>query len=232
MQEFFGVLAKALEGAPALALSAAFAWGVLSILLSPCHLASLPLIIGYVGEQGRRSVARAFALSCLFSLGILVSIAAIGIATSLAGRIAGDLGSWTNYFVALVFFAAGLHLLEAVRLPLPDPKAPSAGMRGHLGAFLLGSLFGLALGPCTFAYMAPLLALSFKLASEDFVYAASLLTAYGVGHCSVIILAGTSAELVQGYLNWGEASKAPGLLKKVCGALIVLGGLYLIYVAR
>lgn len=232
MQELFAGLSRALEGAPAMALPAAFAWGVLSIMLSPCHLASIPLIIGYIGDRGQTSVSRAAALSSLFSLGILLTIAAIGVATSLAGRIAGDLGSWTNYFVALVFFAVGLHLLEIVRLPMPDPKAPDAQRKGLLGAFLLGLLFGVALGPCTFAFMAPLLALSFKLASSDFIYATSLLTIYGVGHCSVIVIAGTFAELVQKYLNWGETSKAPAILKKTCGALVLLGGFYLIYSAR
>ncbi len=231
MQEIFTELSKALQGAPALALPAAFAWGVLSVLLSPCHLASIPLIIGYIGGQGRRTAARAFALASLFSLGILLTIAFIGIATSLAGRMAGDLGAWTNYAVALVFFAVGLHLLELISLPMPDPKAPGAKLKGLAGAFVLGLVFGIALGPCTFAYMAPLLAMSFKLASSEFLYAASLLAVYGAGHCSVIVLAGTSSELVQEYLNWGEGSKAPALVRKVCGALVILGGLYLIYSA-
>ena len=38
-------------------------------------------------------------------------------------------------------------------------------------------------------------------------YGASLLLAYGVGHCAVIVAAGTSTELVQRYLNWNEQSK-------------------------
>jgi len=232
MQEIFGELSKALEGAPAIALLAAFLWGVLSVLLSPCHLASVPLIIGYIGDQGRTSVGRAFSLASSFSVGILVTIGAIGVATSFAGRIAGDLGSWTNYFVAIVFFAVGLHFLEIIRLPMPDPKAPNGKMKGLLGAFLLGLLFGVALGPCSFAFMAPLLALSFKLASDNFIYAALLLAAYGVGHCSVIVLAGSSTELVQGYLNWGESSKAPSILKKTCGALVLLGGFYFVFSAR
>mgnify|MGYP001812903433 CR=1 FL=1 len=35
-----------LAGAPGLALAGAAGWGVASILLSPCHLASIPLIGG------------------------------------------------------------------------------------------------------------------------------------------------------------------------------------------
>ena len=43
-------LTEAIEGAPALALAAAAAWGVLSILLSPCHMAKIPLIVGSIGH--------------------------------------------------------------------------------------------------------------------------------------------------------------------------------------
>jgi cytochrome c-type biogenesis protein len=69
--ELFSWLTKAIEGTPYIALIAAFIWGILSILLSPCHLASIPLIIGYIDEQGRISIKRAFWISVLFALGIL-----------------------------------------------------------------------------------------------------------------------------------------------------------------
>ena len=52
-----------------------------------------------------------------------------------------------------------------------------------------------------------------------------------MGHCSVIVLAGTFTELVQRYLNWNEKSKGAVIVKKVCGVLVLLGGLYLIYQA-
>jgi cytochrome c-type biogenesis protein len=79
--------------------------------------------------------------------------------------------------------------------------------------------------------MAPMLAVTFKLAATSVVYGALLLLAYGVGHCSVIVLAGTSTELVERYLNWNESSKGTSILKKVCGILVLLGGVYLIYAA-
>ena len=60
MEDLFTSLNHAVEGTPALALSAAVAWGILSIVLSPCHLASIPLIVGFISGQGRMSTARAF----------------------------------------------------------------------------------------------------------------------------------------------------------------------------
>jgi cytochrome c-type biogenesis protein len=142
----------------------------------------------------------------------------------------GDVGRYGNYIVAVIFFLVGLHLLDVIPMPW---SGPGVGMKrkGFLAALILGLIFGVALGPCTFAYMAPMLAVTFKLAATSVVYGALLLLAYGVGHCSVIVLAGTSTELVERYLNWNESSKGTSILKKVCGILVLLGGVYLIYAA-
>jgi len=85
--KLFEILSASLQAAPAVALAGAFAWGVLSILLSPCHLSSIPLIVGFISGAGRVSAKRAFVLSALFSSGIMITIAAVGLITGLAGRI-------------------------------------------------------------------------------------------------------------------------------------------------
>ena len=225
-------LTNAVEGSAAIALGAAFVWGILSIILSPCHLSSIPLIVGFIGGQGKISTARAFWTAALFSTGILMTIAGIGVITSAAGRMMGDVGAWANYLVACVFFAVGLFLFGL--LPAPWSGPGQLGMRGKglLAALVLGLVFGIALGPCTFAYMAPVLGVTFKLAKTNGIQAAAMLLAYGVGHCSVIVLAGTSTELVQRYLDWNEKSKGIAILKSICGVLVILGGIYLIYAAR
>ena len=103
--------------------------------------------------------------------------------------------------------------------------------KGMLAALILGLVFGIALGPCTFAYMAPMLAVAFKLASTNLSYGMLLLLLYGIGHCSVIVFAGTFTEVVQRYMNWNEKSKGAVILKKICGVLVLLGGVWLIYTA-
>lgn len=231
MEQLFTALTKAVEGAPAIALSAAFVWGILSIVLSPCHLASIPLIIGFIDEQGRISTRRAFTISALFALGILVTIGLVGIITALAGRMMGDIGRYGNYVIALIFFVIGLHLLGVIPMPRCGPGMAQMKKRGALAAFILGLVFGIALGPCSFAYMAPMLAIVFKTGTDQPVYAGSLLFFYGIGHCSVIVFAGTFTEAVRHYLNWNEKSKGAVKLKKVCGVLVLIGGLYMLYTA-
>ena len=213
-----------------IALTASILWGMLSILLSPCHLASIPLIIAFIGEQGKMSTKRAFWLAASFSLGILATITVIGLITGLLGRMLGDIGSYGNYIVAIIFFIIGLHLLEVIQLPfLGKTNRPSFQKKGILAAFGLGFIFGIALGPCTFAYMAPMLGIVFTVSTTRLYYGVLLLLFYGIGHCSVIIFAGTFTEIIQNYLNWNESSRGMLVVKKICGFLVILGGIYLIW---
>lgn len=231
MQELFSQLTQAVEGRWYIALGASFVWGVLSIVLSPCHLASIPLIIGFIDEQGRISAKRAFLISTMFSVGILITIGMIGFITAMAGRMMGDIGKYGNYLVALIFFLVGLHLIGVIVIPFSGPGNVRIKRKGIFSGFLLGLIFGVALGPCTFAYMAPMLGVTFKVASTNLSYGIFLLAVYGIGHCCVIVFAGTFTEIIQGYLNWNEKSKGALILKKVCGFLILLGGFWLIYTA-
>lgn len=231
MQSLFASLTHAVEGAPGVALAAALAWGVLSVLLSPCHLAGIPLIVGFIAGQGEMTTRRAFWTASSFAFGILVTIAAIGALTAALGRMAGDLGGWVNYAVAAIFFMVGLHLVGVIPLNFAGAGQVNMQRRGLLAALILGLVFGIALGPCTFAYMAPVLAAAFKVATASPVTAAGLLLAYGIGHCAVIVAAGTSAEAVQRYLKWNEGSRGMAALKAACGVLVMLGGLYMLYTA-
>ena len=227
--ELFTWLSQALTRTPEIAIGAAFIWGVLSVILSPCHIACIPLIVGFIDGQGNISTGRAFGLSFLFGLGILITIGIIGLITGLAGRIVGDIGGYGTYFVAVIFFAIGLNLLGILPLPFMEGGAnPNYKRKGFLAAFVLGLLFGIALGPCTFAYMATILGVVFSIASTKIIFALSLLLAYGIGHCAVLVLAGTFTEVVEHYLHWTEKSKGAVILKKACGIFVILGGVYLI----
>ena len=231
IERIFTSLTQAVEGTAAIAIAASFVWGVLSILLSPCHLASIPLIVGFIDEQGRISTKRAFWISTVFAAGILTTISFIGLLTAAAGKILGDVGPYGNYFVAGVFFVVGLYLMDVISLPWSAPGQMNIKKRGLLAALILGLIFGIAVGPCTFAYMAPILGVTFKVAQTNLLYGAALLIIYGLGHCSVIVFAGTFTEVVQRYMNWNERSRGAIILRRVCGVLVIFGGLYLIYTA-
>ena len=209
------------------ALLAAFAWGVVSIVFSPCHLASVPLIVGFISTQDDTSTRRAFRLSLVFSLGVLVSIALIGLITASLGRLVGDLGAIGNVAVAVVFFIFGLYLMDL--LPLHWTSFPSTTHRRGMPAALgLGLVFGVGLGPCSFAFLAPLLIIVFGQAQIDYGLAVALLGAFALGHCGVIVAAGTAAQRAQTVVSWGGRSGVTRWVRRACGALVVLAGVYLL----
>jgi len=226
----FEWLSTALESTTGIAFIASAIWGILSILLSPCHLSSIPLIVGFIDGQGRVPVKRAFLLATLFSTGILITIGIIGAVTGLMGRMLGDIGPYGNYLVAAIMIIVGLYLLEIIHIPFLNPSFHTGfKKKGLFASFLLGLIFGVAIGPCTFAYMAPMLGIVFKIATTNFIYAMALIMFYAAGHCSVIILAGTFTGLVQKYLNWNEKSKGGVILKKACGILVIIGAVYFVW---
>jgi cytochrome c-type biogenesis protein len=229
LEALFTWVTKLLSGHPLLGLLGAFIWGILGILLSPCHLASIPLIVGFISQQDKLTTRKAFGISLAFALGILSTIALIGVATSLLGRMMGDIGRWSDYLVAGIFVLVGLYLLGIIKLELPGAANAKARGKGVWAGFLLGLLFGLALGPCTFAYMAPILAIVLAKSSSSLVYGIPLLLAYGLGHCAVIVFAGTFTRVIENYLHWNENSKILGLVKKICGLLLFVAAAYRIW---
>jgi len=211
------------------AVLSSFSWGILSILLSPCHLSSIPLIVGFLNSQGLTNLKRTFLLSLIFALGILITIAIIGIITLSLGRLMGDVGSIGNYIVAVVFFIVGLYLLDLIKLPWDGAHLKQTKSRGYLAALLLGLIFGIGLGPCTFAFMAPVLGVVFEVSKTDMLLSVSLLTSFAIGHCLVIVLAGTFLQKVQQYLDWTENTKASIYVKRICGILVIIGGIYMVW---
>ena len=143
----------------------------------------------------------------------------------------GDIGPWGKWIVAAVFMVFGLVLLEVITLPWSGPNTASNTKTGAWGALLLGLIFGAAVGPCTFAYMAPVLAVVFETAETHFVFAATLIVLYSLGHCGVIVLAGTLGARIQIFLNWDQKSRMTARLRKVCGVILIAVGLYLVWTA-
>lgn len=225
----FEFLSNALTRNVYTSILASFGWGIVSVLLSPCHLSSIPLVVGFINSQGEITFKRTFLISLVFGVGILITIALIGLITALAGRLMGDVGAVGNYIVASVFFVVGLYLMDIIKLPWDGASIKPTKHKGVLAALILGLLFGIGLGPCTFAYMAPVLGVVFQVSKTNILYSIILLLAFGIGHILVIVVAGTLTKKVQQYLNWTEKSKAATYIKRVCGVLVILGGVYMVY---
>lgn len=212
-----------------IALVAAYAWGIFSILLSPCHLSSIPLVLGYISLKENPSHKRVFTLSLAFALGVLVSIALVGAVTSLLGGIMGYIGPYGNIISAAVLFLTGLYLLDWIKLSWTPIKVKPNNQKGWIGAGMLGLVFGIGLGPCTFAFMAPVAVAAFSIGATSLLKATEIVLMFGLGHCTVIVTAATLVKTLQKYMHWTRKSDALPIFKRACGVLVLAGSAYFIY---
>ena len=224
MLELFERLTMALYGNPAIAIGASFLWGILSILISPCHLASIPIVIAFINEQKDISTKKAFLISLNFSLGILITLLIAGIIASFAGLLLGSFDTVLRIIVSILLLLVGLYFIGIVNMPdLASGKDRRVKNRPYLSGLILGLVFGLALGPCALAFMAPILGIVISSIATQLWFSVGLIFAFIIGHCGVLILAGTFTEVVKKYLSWNVASKGTQILRKICGMLIIIG---------
>jgi len=229
MNEVFSALTTAVERATIIALPAAFVWGILSIVLSPCSLTSVPLVVGYINRGQQVTARRAMWVAACFAGGTLVTIGAAGAIALAAGRLLGETGIWTKIVVAAVLVVVGLYLAGALRLPGGIASPTLSPRRDALGALLLGLVMGLALSPCTFAYLAPILAVVLDLSANKIGLGVAMLVAFALGHGAVMVLLGAFAGTLSRVLSWNERSRGAALVRKVCGVLLLLGAGYVVY---
>lgn len=192
---------------------------------NPCVLAMIPLMIGFVG--GSKEIVglkKSFFFSLLFVLGLSVMFGILGVIAAITGSLLGDVGSFWKYLVAAVCILVGIHLLDVIRIPLPSLPVRNVKFSGTIGAFLMGLLFGVVSTPCAVPILAVILVLI--AAQGNIIYGVALLLAYSLGHCTLILIAGTSIGVAKGLLESKRFQKANLILRKVAAVLIILVGMY------
>lgn len=209
----------------------AFLWGIASVLLSPCGIGIIPLVISYIENTENPTRSRAFKISCAFCLGIIFNLLLVAFVTSGIGILLGGYEKLLTLFVAIVFIVMGLHLTGLIHVKI---FALSSGAKGTesqslKGAVILGIVSGLAVGPCSIAYVSPVLSLAMSLASEGFFVPVMLILAYALGYSLVIILAGTFAQVFAVYLQSERGDKVLKCVNILCGLGLIAAGLYFIY---
>ena len=201
----------------------AFFWGIASVILSPCGISMLPLVIGYVENTDNPTRLRAFKVSCAFCLGIIFNLLLIAFIMSSLGMLLGGYERLLTVLVAVVFIVMGLHLTGIIHVKILglDSRIKGTESQTLRGAIILGILSGLAVGPCNIAYVSPVLSLAMSNSSVTIVLA------YALGYCSVLIAAGTFAQLFTGYLQSERGDKILKWVNVLCGLGLVAGGIYL-----
>jgi cytochrome c-type biogenesis protein len=211
----------------ALATMGCFLWGMISVLFSPCHLASIPLIVAYVGGQEQLLKPRQASLySILFTMGLFTTIALIGIICAFLGRMLGDVGNYWQILVGLILIWVALGMLGVEKCSMSGSLLYKLNLRGMPGAFVLGLAYGILSGSCTFGFIAPILAII--TVQEKITTGILLIVIFGIGHCLPIVVAGSSTAAVKKLLENSTWNGAGHGFRKMAGAIIILLGLYFI----
>jgi len=204
-----------------------FFWGMISVLFSPCHLASIPLIVGYVGGQDKMVNPRqAVIYSALFTVGLFLTIAVIGIICALLGRMLGDVGNYWQILIGAILIWVALGMLGVEKCSISGSLLYRLNVKGLTGAFVLGLAYGILSGSCTFGFIAPILAVI--TVQKQVMTGIVLIILFGLGHCLPIVIAGSSAAAVRRLMENTAWQGAGTWFRKGAGALVGLLGIYFI----
>jgi cytochrome c biogenesis protein CcdA len=206
---------------PFVAFGAVFMAGVLSSA-SPCVLATIPLVVGFVGGYSDGDKGKAFRYSLLFVLGLSLTFTAFGAAAGLLGTMFGTLGGpWYLIAGAIAMIMGGqLMGLYEIRPPIKRDFKPKQG--GIVGAFLLGLFFGVVSSPCATPVLVVLLTL--VAGKGQLLYGIALLFCYAIGHCLLMLLAGTFTGFVEGFVKARGVVSFSILAKRISGLIVALVG--------
>ncbi|WP_408998809.1 cytochrome c biogenesis CcdA family protein [Syntrophus buswellii] len=228
MEMFFLTVNEWLTASSLLAAVASFLWGMISVLFSPCHLASIPLMVAYVAGQRETLAPRQAGLyAILFTGGLFLSIAAVGSICAGLGRMLGDVGPYWQIIVGviLIWVALGMFGVQACSVS-GNGLLQHLNLEGRSGSFFLGLAYGLLSGSCTFGFIAPILAII--TIQKQIVMGLTLIILFAVGHCLPIAVAGTSTALVGRLLESSTWNWAGGWFRKSAGIVIIILGIYFI----
>ena len=204
-----------------------FIWGMVSVLLSPCHMASIPLIVTYVAGQDKAvNTKRAAFYALAFTVGLFITIAIVGIVCSLLGRMMGDVGSYWTILIGLILIWVAMDMLGLPYCSMSGSLLSRLRVKGLSGALILGLAYGVLSGSCTFGFIAPILAII--TIQRDIMSGLMLIILFGLGHSLPIALAGSSTALVRNILESGNFQKGSLWLKRAAGAGIGLLGVFFI----
>jgi len=227
LDSFFLTVNEWMVGGSLLAAAGCFVWGMISVLFSPCHLASIPLIVAYVGGQQKALVPRqAAGYAVAFSTGLFITIAVIGAICALLGRMLGDIGNYWQILIGAVLIWVALGMLGVEKCSMSGSLLYRLNFKGLSGALALGLGYGILSGSCTFGFIAPILAII--TVQQEVATGILFILLFAVGHCLPIAVAGSSTAVVRKLVENSTWQGAGSWFRKAAGTVICLLGVYFI----
>jgi len=226
MKEILSQLNTYLQGAPLLALPAAYLAGVLTSF-TPCIYPLIPITIGIIGAKSSQTRKRGFLLSLVYVLGLSLVYAALGAIAAMSGMFFGQISTsmWAYLIVGNLFLLFGLSMLDVFSLQFTFLQKwnPAAKGTGMLTAFIFGGVSAIIAGPCTTPVLGTLLA--FVASRQNVALGVSMLFLFAFGMGSLLIIVGTFTGLLSTIPRSGAWMVT---IKKAFGFLMIGLGEYFI----
>ncbi|WP_418320904.1 protein-disulfide reductase DsbD [Piscinibacter sakaiensis] len=220
-----------LFGGSRVALVAAFFGFGLLLAFTPCMLPMIPILSGIIVGHGTSiSKRHALALSAVYVLGMAITYAIAGVAAGLAGTMLSAwlqnpwvLGAFAAIFVLLAMSMFGLYELQLPAALQNRLAAAGSRVKGGkaLGAFLMGVLSAVIVGPCVAAPLAG--ALLYISQTRDVMLGGSALFVMAIGMgVPLMIVGATTGSLLPKAGPWTES------VKRVFGVTMLAVAVYML----
>ena len=202
--------------------------GGLLASISPCSLAMLPIIVGYVGGYSESNPSKIFLQMLFFVFGSSIVFATIGILCAITGKV--FISFAPIYFIlvlASLLMVMGLNILGVLNFNMPviiKQIPQSTGKNMILYPILIGAVFALAGTPCSTPILAGIMA--FASMSKNILDAVLMLFLFSLGQGLILIIAGVFTSSLKGLKNFAHISE---ILLKLSGVLLILSSVYIFY---
>lgn len=203
-------------------------FGGLLASISPCSLAMLPVVIGYIGGYGDNDNKKIFWQLMSFILGSAIVFSVIGVICAITGQVfksfAGD------YFILLIaslLFALGLNLIGILDLNFPTliNKIPqNKNNSKFIYPLILGAIFAIAGTPCSTPILAGIM--GFASITNSIILSIIMLFAFALGQGVILVVAGMFTNIIKKFGNIVSASE---IMIKTSGGLLLLASVYMFY---
>lgn len=203
-------------------------FGGLVASISPCSLAMLPIIVGYVGGYSDEKPVKTFVQMLFFVFGTAIVFSIIGIICAITGKVfISFAGGYFGIFLAGIIMVMGLKLIGVLDFELPvviKEMPKNDGTNTYLYPVILGGVFALAGTPCSTPILAGIMA--FASLSASIAHAILMLFLFSIGQGLILILAGFLTSHLK---NWKGFYKFSDWLLKISGSLLVIASIYIFY---
>lgn len=202
--------------------------GGLLASISPCSLAMLPIIIGYVGGYSHESPAKIFLQMLFFVFGSSLVFATLGVICAVTGKVFVSFAP--IYFILLLaslLLVMGLNVIGVLDFNMPvliKQMPQSTGKNMVLFPILIGAVFAIAGTPCSTPILAGIMA--FASMSTNIMDAVLMLFMFSLGQGLILIIAGVFTSSLKGFKHFAHISE---ILLKLSGVLLILSSFYIYY---